>query len=69
MKSAIRRLVEIGLRARQAWYPEEDEILRQLVKARKSWVLISAKLKRSIKHVRYHQRVLFRRSALPLRSD
>jgi hypothetical protein len=53
----------------QPWQPEEDEILRKLVKAGKSWVLISAKLKRSIEHVRYRHRRLLRRTAIRLRSD
>ena len=53
----------------QPWKPEEDEILHQLVQARKSWVLISAKLKRSIEHVRYRHRLLLRRSAIRLRSN
>jgi hypothetical protein len=47
---------------RQPWKPEEDEILLALVQARKSWVLISAKLKRTIEHVQLRHRVLLRRS-------
>jgi hypothetical protein len=54
---------------RQPWPPEEDEILLALVKVGKSWVLISAKLKRTIEHVQLRHRVLRRRSAVRLRSD
>ena len=54
---------------RQPWNPEEDEILLALVKARKSWVLISAKLKRTIEHVQLRYRVLRRRSAAWSRSN
>jgi hypothetical protein len=53
---------------RQPWKPEEDEILLALVKAGKSWVLISAKLKRTIEHVQSRHRALRRRSAVRLRS-
>jgi|HubBroStandDraft_5_1064220.scaffolds.fasta_scaffold79824_1 predicted DNA-binding ribbon-helix-helix protein len=54
---------------RQPWKPEEDEILLELVKAGKSWVLISAKLKRTIEHTQLRYRVLRRRSAALLRSS
>jgi Myb-like DNA-binding protein len=53
----------------QPWKPEDDETLRQMVEARKSWVLISAKLKRSVEHVQYRHRLLLRQSAIRLRSD
>jgi hypothetical protein len=43
---------------------EEDLRLLELVEAGKSWVLISAKLKRSIKHVQDRHRLLKRRSRL-----
>jgi DNA-binding CsgD family transcriptional regulator len=46
------------------WTPEEDELLRKLVSAGKSWVLISAKLKRTIKQVQAHHRHLRRQSAV-----
>ena len=48
---------------RHPWKPEEDEMLLTLVKAGKSWVLISAKLKRTIEHVQLRHGVLRRRSA------
>jgi hypothetical protein len=53
---------------RQPWKPEEDEMLLTLVKAGKSWVLISAKLKRTIEHVQLRHGVLRRRSAVGSRS-
>lgn len=53
---------------RQPWKPEEDEMLLALVNAGKSWVLISAKLKRTIEHVQLRHGVLRRRSAVLSRS-
>lgn len=53
----------------QPWKPEEDEKLRALVRAGKSWVLISAKLKRSIKHVQLRHGVLRRRSVVRVISN
>jgi hypothetical protein len=47
---------------RHDWKPEEDEMLLMLVEVGKSWVIISAKLKRSITNVQLCHRVL-RRSA------
>jgi DNA-binding XRE family transcriptional regulator len=49
---------------RHPWQPEEDEALRALVEAGKSWVLISAKLKRSTNHVQLLHRV-YAAAALP----
>jgi hypothetical protein len=46
---------------RQPWKPEEDENLLALVKAGKSWVLISAKLERTIDHVQSRHGILRRR--------
>jgi hypothetical protein len=54
---------------RHPWKPEEDDILLELVKAGKSWVLISAKLKRTIERVQMRHRVLRRRSAALLKSS
>jgi hypothetical protein len=47
---------------RHPWKSDEDEILLALIEAGKSWVLISAKLKRSIVNLQLRHRVL-RRSA------
>jgi hypothetical protein len=44
------------------WKTEEDLRLRELVEAGKSWVLISARLKRSMKKVQDRHRLLKRRS-------
>jgi hypothetical protein len=43
------------------WKTEEDLFLLELVAAGKSWVLISAKLKRSIKRLQDRHRLLKRR--------
>lgn len=40
------------------WTPEEDRRLLDLIEARKSWVFISANLKRPAKTVRYRMSVL-----------
>ena len=40
------------------WTPDEDRLLRNLVEAGKSWVFISANLKRPTKTVRYRMSVL-----------
>jgi predicted nucleotidyltransferase len=48
----------------EPWKTEEDILLLELVEAGKSWVLISAKLKRSIKHVQVRHRLLKRRSRM-----
>jgi Myb-like DNA-binding domain len=44
------------------WTPEEDVRLLELVEAGKSWVFISAKLKRPAKSIRDHLRHLRRRA-------
>jgi Myb-like DNA-binding domain len=44
------------------WTPEEDLRLLELVEARKSWVFISAKLKRPAKSIRDHFRHLRRQA-------
>lgn len=43
------------------WTPDEDRLLRNLVEAGKSWVSISASLKRPAKNIRYRLSVLRRR--------
>jgi hypothetical protein len=43
------------------WTPDEDRLLRNLVEAGKSWVVISASLKRPAKTIRYRLSVLRRR--------
>jgi Myb-like DNA-binding domain len=51
---------------RQPHYPwtlEEDQRLADLVETGKSWVLISALLKRSLDQVKARYRLLVRRSA------
>ena len=44
------------------WKPEEDKRLIELVEAGKSWVLISAILKRSVKTLQNRHRLLRRRT-------
>jgi hypothetical protein len=44
------------------WMPEEDRRLLELVAAQKSWVFISAKLKRPTKSIRDHLRHLRRQA-------
>jgi Myb-like DNA-binding domain len=44
------------------WTPEEDRLLLELVQAGKSWVLISAKLKRPLRSVQDRNRYLKRQS-------
>jgi Myb-like DNA-binding domain len=44
------------------WTPEEDVRLLELVEAGKSWVFISAKLKRPAKSIRDHFRRLRRQA-------
>ena len=44
------------------WTPEEDRRLLELVAAQKSWVFISAKLKRPTKSIRDHLRHLQRQA-------
>ena len=51
----------------QPWKPEEDEMLPAPVRAGKSWVLVSAKLKRTIGHVQLRRGVLRRRAPILLR--
>src|SRR3984893_15969714 len=58
---AIRRLVEIGLKARNdcvmpriRWTLEEDERLLGLIAAGKSWTFISAALRRDTNSVKLH---------------
>lgn len=51
----------------QPWKPEEDEMLLAPVNAGKSWVLVSAKLKRTIGHVQLRRGVLRRRAPILLR--
>ena len=40
------------------WTPDEDRRLLELIEAGKSWVLISANLKRTVKSIRDHAREL-----------
>ena len=42
------------------WTPDEDRLLRNLVEAGKSWVSISASLKRPAKTIRYRLSILRR---------
>jgi hypothetical protein len=43
------------------WRPDEDVVLLELVRAGKSWVLISAKLGRTMKQAQDRHRMLVRR--------
>jgi hypothetical protein len=45
------------------WKPEDDRRLRELVEAGRSWVLISAMLKRSIRSLQDRNRYLKRQSS------
>jgi len=64
---AIRRLVEIGLKARNdcvmpriCWTLEEDERLLGLIAAGKSWTFISAALRRDTNSAKLHAGTLRR---------
>jgi hypothetical protein len=46
------------------WTPEEDLRLLELAEAGKSWVFISAKLKRPVKSIRDHLRHLRRQAKI-----
>ena len=48
------------------WKPDEDALLRDMIAAGKSWTMISARLRRTIKQVRDRERLLRHRAKLEL---
>ena len=52
----------MGSHRSEHWKPEEDMRLIELIEAGKSWVLISAILKRSVKTLQDRSRLLRRRA-------
>ena len=54
----------MGSHRSEHWKPEEDMRLIELIEAGKSWVLISAILKRSVKTLQDRSRLLRRRADL-----
>ena len=52
----------MGSHRSEHWKPEEDVRLIELIEAGKSWVLISAILKRSVKTLQDRSRLLRRRT-------
>jgi hypothetical protein len=47
------------------WTPEEDRLLLEFVEAGKSWVFISAKLRRTVRSLQERNRYLKRQSSTP----